>query len=212
MLIEPRCALVLAPHTDDGEFGCGGTIARLAERGSEVHYVAFSDCRESLPAGMAPDTLVKEVSAATAILGIPSERLHVLRFPVRQFTRDRQEILEYLVRLSSEIDPDLVLLPSLDDLHQDHNTIALEGLRAYKRRTLLAYEIPWNNIQFRNQLFVPLEERHVEAKVRALACYESQKDRYYANEENVRAQLRMRGCQIAVRYAEVFEVVRAVAA
>ena len=34
--------LVLAPHTDDGEFGCGGSIARFASEGNEVHYVAFS--------------------------------------------------------------------------------------------------------------------------------------------------------------------------
>ena len=34
--------LVLAPHTDDGEFGCGGTIRYLLERGSRVIYVAFS--------------------------------------------------------------------------------------------------------------------------------------------------------------------------
>ena len=37
--------LVLAPHTDDGEFGCGGTMARLVEAGVEVHYQAFSITR-----------------------------------------------------------------------------------------------------------------------------------------------------------------------
>src|SRR5581483_8652265 len=36
-----RRVLVLAPHTDDGEFGCGGTMARLVEAGAEVRYVAF---------------------------------------------------------------------------------------------------------------------------------------------------------------------------
>ena len=34
--IPMRKALVLAPHTDDGELGCGGTVARLLEEGSEV--------------------------------------------------------------------------------------------------------------------------------------------------------------------------------
>ncbi|MEO8151003.1 MAG: PIG-L family deacetylase, partial [Bacteroidia bacterium] len=34
--------LVLAPHTDDGELGCGGSINRKIEEGSEVYYVAFS--------------------------------------------------------------------------------------------------------------------------------------------------------------------------
>ena len=45
-------ALVLAPHTDDGEFGCGGTTARLVEAGCEVRYVAFSIATRSLPRGL----------------------------------------------------------------------------------------------------------------------------------------------------------------
>ena len=28
--------LILAPHTDDGELGCGGTIAKLVESGEEA--------------------------------------------------------------------------------------------------------------------------------------------------------------------------------
>ena len=43
--------LVLAPHTDDGEFGCGGTMARLVEAGADVRYVAFSIATKSLPEG-----------------------------------------------------------------------------------------------------------------------------------------------------------------
>lgn len=35
-------ALILAPHTDDGEFGCGGSIVRLLEEKSEIFYAAFS--------------------------------------------------------------------------------------------------------------------------------------------------------------------------
>ena len=42
--------LILAPHTDDGELGCGGTIARLTEEGNDVYYIAFSTAEQSLPA------------------------------------------------------------------------------------------------------------------------------------------------------------------
>ena len=71
--------LVLAPHTDDGEFGCGGTIARLVEAGVEVRYVAFSIATKSLPEGFPPDTLASEVREATAELGIPESRPHRAR-------------------------------------------------------------------------------------------------------------------------------------
>lgn len=40
--------LVLAPHMDDGEMGCGGTIARFVEEGRKVHYVAQKLLRRRL--------------------------------------------------------------------------------------------------------------------------------------------------------------------
>src|SRR5207248_10338651 len=84
--------LVLAPHTDDGEFGCGGTMARLVEAGSEVRYIAFSIATKSLPPGFAPDTLAREVREATTELGIPESRLRVHDFEVRTFPQHRQDI------------------------------------------------------------------------------------------------------------------------
>jgi len=46
-----RRVLVLAPHTDDAELGCGGTIARLLTDGADVFVAAFSTAEESLPPG-----------------------------------------------------------------------------------------------------------------------------------------------------------------
>src|SRR3984957_2376379 len=105
-------ALVLAPHTDDGEFGCGGTMARLVEQGAEVRYVAFSIATRSLPEGFAPDTLRHEVAAATAELGIPSESLTVHDFDVRTFPEHRQEILELLIELWNVYEHEVVFPPS----------------------------------------------------------------------------------------------------
>ena len=100
--------LVLAPHTDDGEFGCGGTMARLVDAGAEVRYVAFSIATKSLPAGFPPDTLAREVREATAAIGIPETNLTVHDFEVRTFPEHRQEILELLIALWEEWRPDVV--------------------------------------------------------------------------------------------------------
>jgi LmbE family N-acetylglucosaminyl deacetylase len=156
-----RRVLVLAPHTDDGEFGCGGTMARLVEAGTEVRYVAFSIATKSLPAGFPPDTLAREVREATTEIGIPPEGLDVHDFEVRSFPDHRQEILELLIGLWEEWRPDAVLQPSMHDIHQDHQVIAAEGLRAFKRTTILGYEIPWNNYDFSYQAYVALEDRHL---------------------------------------------------
>jgi LmbE family N-acetylglucosaminyl deacetylase len=204
-------ALVLAPHTDDGEFGCGGTMARLVEAGVEVRYVAFSIATKSLPDGFPPDTLAREVRAATAEMGIPDDRLTLHDFEVRTFPDRRQDVLEILIGLWEEWPPDAVLMPSLRDIHQDHQVVAAEGLRAFKRTTVLGYEIPWNNFNFDHQAYVGLEKRHVERKVAALACYESQQHRNYANPEYVWNLARTHGINVNREYAEVFEVYRVVA-
>ena len=204
-------ALVLAPHTDDGEFGCGGTMARLVAEGSEVRYVAFSIATKSLPAGFAPDTLAQEVREATAELGIPESQLTVHNFDVRTFPERRQDILELLIALWEEWPPDVVFQPSLHDVHQDHQVVAAEGLRAFKRTTILGYEIPWNNYDFAYQAYVGLEQRHLERKTSALARYASQQHRRYSDPEYIWNIARTHGINVNREFAEVFEVYRVVA-
>lgn len=201
-------ALVLAPHTDDGELGCGGTIARLVEAGCEVAYAAFSTARQSLPEDFPPDTLSREVKAATGQLGIRPENVHVLDYEVRKLGYSRQAILEDLVRLRREFSPELVFMPSLHDIHQDHSTVAAEALRAFKACTLLGYELIWNNLTFNTACFVRLAAAHVERKVLAFQEYKSQAGRPYASREFLESLARTRGVQIGCEFAECFEVVR----
>ncbi len=200
--------LVLSPHTDDAELGCGGTIARFVEEGSDVHIAAFSICEESVPAGIPRDTLFHEWHDATLELGIARDRLHLFRYPVRYFPDHRQEILENLIQFRDHLRPDLVFIPSLQDLHQDHHTIAEEGLRAFKGTSILGYEIPWNNILFETRSFIYLEKQHIERKIAALKCYRSQHFRGYAESDFIFSLARTRGVQIEVPYAEVFEAIR----
>jgi LmbE family N-acetylglucosaminyl deacetylase len=200
--------LVLAPHTDDGEFGCGGSIAKFIEEGKDVFYVAFSTAEDSVPEGYPRNILEIEVREATKILGINPSNLIIYKFQVRKLNYVRQELLEELVKIRNEISPDLVFIPSPNDLHQDHYTVAMEGMRAFKQISILGYELPWNNITFHTQSFIKLEERHIIKKIEALKAYKSQQNRFYANEEFIRSLAITRGTQISVRYAEAFEVIR----
>ena len=200
--------LVLAPHTDDGELGCGGTISRMVEEGREVYYAAFSTAAESVPPPFPPNILEKEVREGTKVLGIPAANLLVYKYRVRHLPHMRQEILEELVRMKREIDPATVFLPSAQDLHQDHQTIHIEGLRAFKMVTVLGYELPWNNLSFDYRHFCVLTREHVQTKVAALRCYQSQQHRPYTQEDFIWSWARTRGGQIMVEYAEAFDVLR----
>ena len=200
--------LVLVPHTDDGELGCGGSIARKIEEGNDVYYAAFSICTRSLPPHLAPDTLEKEVKVATKILGLRPENLILFDYDVRRFKEFRQDILEEIVKIRSQINPDLVFVPSPTDIHQDHEVIAEEGLRAFKNTSILGYELPWNNVSFNTRCFIKLSEQQIEKKVEALNAYKSQMHRTYLNETFIRSLATIRGVQINAQFAEAFEVIR----
>ena len=207
---EEGRVLVLAPHTDDAELGCGGTVARLVEEGRDVHVAMFSLCDKSLPEGFFTDDLRREFTVAMGELGVCEGSLHVFDYAVREFPSLRQEILEDMVRLRGIVYPSLVLMPSLNDVHQDHATVAQEGLRAFKRSTVLCYEDPWNNFSFQNQMFVTLTDEQLEKKVAAVYADVSQRGRDYTQPEFIRSLAHVRGVQIGVPYAKVFEAPRIV--
>lgn len=200
--------LVLAPHADDGELGCGGAIARFVEEGKDVYCVAFSMARTSVKPEFPDDVLDTELRAAIRELGVPEGNLITFDYPVRHLPEHRQDILQDLIDLREKINPEVIFVPALSDIHQDHQVVAHEGLRAFKRHTILAYEEPWNNIVFETRHFVPLARRHVEKKVAALQCYKSQQHRKYLDEEFIWSLAKVRGTQIEGGYAEAFEVIR----
>lgn len=201
--------IVLAPHTDDAELGCGAMIAKLVGEGRRVICVAFSAAEKSLPEGLPRDTLRKEMHISMASLGVAQEDCIILNFDVRTFPEHRQAILDAMVKLAREYKPGLVFLPSINDTHQDHCVIAQEGFRAFKRSSILAYDVPWNNFRFSPTCFVEIDESLLSKKIAALEKYESQKmkGRLYIDEDFVRSQARMRGVQIGVNFAEAYEVV-----
>jgi LmbE family N-acetylglucosaminyl deacetylase len=200
--------LVLAPHTDDGELGAGGFISKLISEGADVTYVAFSTANESVAAHLPNDILAREVVEATEILGISGANRIVFDFPVRKFSYLRQEILESLIQIRQSKNFDLVLLPSVKDVHQDHGVIAAEGVRAFKGTSILSYELIWNNLEFSNTCFVPIDQNQLDMKISALQSYVSQSHRAYMQADFIRSLARTRGVQIGVDYAECFEVVR----
>ena len=81
--------LILAPHTDDGELGMGGSIAKFIEEGKEVYVAAFSIAEDSLPEGFKKDALVYEFRGAMEVLGVKPENQFIFKNRVRHFPIDK---------------------------------------------------------------------------------------------------------------------------
>lgn len=208
MLQQIKKVLVLAPHTDDGELGAGATIAKMIGMGIEVHYVAFSAAEDALGPELPKDTLRDEVMKATKQLGIKEKHVKVFQYPVRCFDQYRQKILQDIIDVKLQAEYDLVMLPCIDDLHQDHQVIAKEGVRAFKRTTVWSYELPWNNLSFSIDVMVKVSPAELQCKVQALQAYQSQAHRTYMQAQFTESLARIRGQQAGCEYAEAFKLVR----
>ncbi len=207
-MFNPTRILVLSPHTDDGELGCGGTVAKFSTAAKEVFYAAFCLCSKTLPNTLPSNTLELECKKATSILGISSSRLILFNYEVRELPQSRQKILEELLKLNKDIKPEMVLLPAASDIHQDHQVIHQEGMRAFKNTTFAGYELPWNNYSIHTNFFVQLSDDHLNKKIESLKAYESQSHKNYMNEDFIRSLAKVRGIQANCHYAEAFEVYR----
>ncbi len=188
--------------------GCGATIHRAISEGAHVTYIAFSTVEESVPDGYPKDQLKKELKKATASLGILEENLIIFKYTVRKLNYVRQEILEELIKIRNERQVDMVFMPVLDDIHQDHSTIAAEGLRAFKQASIMGYELMWNNIEFRTNAFISISQENLNAKINALQLYESQRNRRYMNADFIQSLATVRGVQCGKTFAEAFEIIR----
>lgn len=189
--------LVLSAHTDDAELGAGATIAKLAERGDELLHVVFSFCGN-------PGHL-EEFYSANGALGIPRGMNEIVNLEHRVFPEIRQTILEYLYSLGKRYAPELVLCPYLGDIHQDHQTVAQEAVRAFGRGTSIwMYELPYNCPDFKPTVFIPLGQEQVQKKLDALRCYGSMVHEPYFNQNVIRALMTVRGLQCESTFAEAF--------
>jgi len=204
--LHPSRALALGAHPDDVELGCGGSIARFAENGTELQSAVFSRCADETPED--PELRVRECQAAALAIGV--KRARIFDFPNRELPEHRHAIMLELEKLQETFQPDLVFIPFSEDPHQDHETVARAAIRAFRRReTILQYEIlRYGSHSFTPSLFIDITET-VGAKVAALREYKSQlARRAYFDEESFRSLARTRGAQCGFEYAEGFVITK----
>ena len=197
--------LFLGAHPDDIELGCGALIHNIAPH-TELLCVTLSDNQRN----PLLKNIVDEHFASMAALGVPREQIVVGRFSTRVFHETRQEILEYFLKLRKEFQPDMIFVHSRADVHQDHNTMTDEALRAFRGITLLGFDVVRSSYGFFPHFLVEVDEADVEAKLAALAQYKTYADKYYFERELLRATMIRHGALAERPFAEGFDILRIV--
>jgi LmbE family N-acetylglucosaminyl deacetylase len=139
-------ALVLAPHSDDETFGCGGTLVRLREAGWHVKVVVITDGARGDPAGFVDGSITslrrRETMAALAVLGI--DDVDFLGEPDGDLTLTAA-LSERLGAIVSAYAADWWLVPPVLDFHRDHINASLLAVDLWQsrgcRERLFFYEL-----------------------------------------------------------------------
>ena len=196
----------IGAHPDDIELGCGALIARIAGK-ADIRCVTFSDNRKN----PALTHLIPEHYASMETLGVPKEKVDLLGFETRRFQESRQDILEAMISILRQDDPDIVFVHTKSDVHQDHNVLTAEALRAFRGRTVLGFDVIRSSYGFFPDFLVGVDETDVEKKLAALACYKTYAGKYYFSPEVTKATLIRNGAICERPYAEGFDILRIVA-
>jgi len=197
--------LFLGAHPDDIELGCGALIHHISDL-SQVTCVTLSDNQ------LNPElkNVVDEQRRSMQILGVAPERNLYGPFVTRIFPQARQEILEYFLKLRTEIQPELIFVHSSQDVHQDHLTMTQEALRAFRGITVLGFDVVRSSHGFFPHFLVKVNAQDVAAKLEALAQYDTYRGKYYFNSELTRSIMVRHGALAETEFAEGFDILRVV--
>lgn len=205
MLFSGKHICFLGAHPDDIELGCGALIAGITDK-SSITCVTLSDNQKNPLLA----NLVDEHYSSMQSLGILRQQILLESFETRRFPSQRQDILEYLIQINKTINPDVVFVHTRADLHQDHNTVTEEALRAFRGVTLLGYDVIRSSYGFFPNLMIPVTEMDMQAKLSALAKYSTYTDKYYFDPELTRSTLIRNGALCESKFAEGFETLRVI--
>jgi LmbE family N-acetylglucosaminyl deacetylase len=202
---KKKNVVVFGAHPDDFEVGCAGTILKYI---SDINLRIFvmSDRYED---GKMRN--MREKDKSIKILGLENIPFKVFDIPTRIFHDYKSKIRNILYDIATKTEIDMVFTPPVNDIHQDHITLAEEVLRLFREKTVFGYEVIRSGYNFKPQLHVKLTDEIVERKIKAAQCYKSQwsttkSGGYYFSKDVMKGLMRSRGAQFGLEYAEAFEV------
>ena len=205
MNFSGKRVLFLGAHPDDIELGCGALLHNIASK-SDVLCVTLSDNQKNPELQQVKDEHLESM----AVLGVPKQKIILGAFTTRVFPDARQEILEYFRTLRDDFKPDLIFTHSKQDVHQDHNTMTDEALRAFRGITVLGFDVVRSSHGFFPHFLAEVTEENVNKKIEALSKYETYRDRYYFNAELTRSIMVRHGALAERPFAEGFDILRIV--
>ncbi len=216
-------------HPDDETLAAGGTLAKLAAAGSEIHVAIPATGIHSRRNVLDDETLArdlarleKDAQQAMRALGVDPSRLILGDYPDNEMDKfSLLHVIHWLEEIIARVQPDLILTHHLFCTNQDHricHEAAVVATRPAPERqvTILAGEVPSSTGYLRPARWEPnfhvaLTPEQLAAKTAAMRAYrgEVRPDPHPRSVEVIEALAKVRGSEAGCGLAEAFMVVRA---
>lgn len=221
-----RSVLVVVAHPDDELLGCGGTLARHAAEGDDIHIAILAEgitsrdpTRDAGASAVAIDDLRNAAAKAAAIVGASPPHFGGLA-DNRLDGVELLDIIKIIEKTVREVAPDIVYTHHHGDLNVDHR-IVYQAVRTAARplpdaaiKAIYCFETlsstEWSgsvDAAFHPTRFVDITD-HLDTKLAALACYDTEVRPFPhpRSIEAVTALARVRGSTAGCYAAEAFTV------
>ena len=226
-----KTILILAAHPDDEVLGCGGTIARYAHEGANIHIVFLADgvgARQQNKVMSATNIagLARREAAEVAAKILGAQSVTFGEFPDnRMDSIDLLDIVQFVERQVNQFRPELIMTHHASDLNLDHRLVHQATVTACRPQpnhfveTVLFFEVPssteWQTPAsapvFAPNWFVDITP-HLATRARALEAYaEEMRPWPHSRSYNAVEHLaRWRGATVGVEAAEAFMLGRTI--
>jgi LmbE family N-acetylglucosaminyl deacetylase len=196
--------LALGAHPDDIEYGCGGTFLKFARKGDNIYFMVLTKGE------FGGDSKMREKEQEEAMKLLSVKKIFWGGYTDTELPNERI-IITHIDKIIEEVKPDEVYVNYVEDIHQDHRTLAECTLAATRYIKKVFFYEDYTSNNFEPDIFVDIEDV-LEEKQKLIQCYATQVAKSYPTKldmvESVRATANFRGFQGKVKYAEGFKAFR----
>jgi LmbE family N-acetylglucosaminyl deacetylase len=194
--------LLVSPHPDDFEFGCGGTIHRYRNKITTRLLVLSNRMRTR-----GEKNNEEQQRKAAEILGCHDIQFFDLYIRMFGSTENRDILRKTITDEVISFKPDAIFFPSPREVMQDHQAVADEIIRVVRSTNLIAYEVPKHTRFFNPNVFVQIYQEDLDAKMNALNCFTEQAGKFYFSPDVLRAMAIFRAATTGITgFVEGFEL------
>ena len=229
--LKNKKILVIVAHPDDEVLGLGATIHKLVNQYEcRIRAVILGEGLTSRAIIRNPDQWQKElkthrdnIESSRQIIGYESVGIH--DFPDNRFdTVPLLDIIKVVEKEKIDFEPEIIFTHHCGDVNIDHQKTfeavitASRPLAGESVTTILSFETPsgteWRAAteprHFVPNFFLQVSETDVDAKIRAMECYEFEKRSYPhpRSPEALKILAQRWGTVVGKSFAEAFSIVR----